>query len=352
MFTIPKADKKEPRFLIDCIPRNKVTIKDLTLLPNIKGIINWVAARKFRSKIDLTDGYHNIRVHPNSVKYNMILIHIGKFDLLVMLQVDCHAPATMMTAMNGLLRHQLDKTCKIYIDDILIATHTYKEHVKAITEIMNILGKAKIWFNKKKCQILPSRLEILGYILTEKGLEADPTKIRQIQDYSAPTIRKQLQRFMSIVNYLRRYYLNLASISTGLAELQGKTKKFRWNHMHPKAFDKYKELIMCNQILQPINHESGKPIYLITDASQTGIAGWLGQEDDNGKIRPAEFHSRKLKNSQINYGTYQKELFAIYDSLQHFQNTLAGYIFTILTDHRPLKNFISQTQKNAVKNKW
>jgi len=154
MFTIPKADKKEPRFLIDCIPRNKVTIKDLTPLPNVKEIINWVAARKFRSKLDLTDGYHNIRVHPNSVKHNTILTHIGKFDSLVILQGDCNAPAIMMRAINWLLRHQLNKTCKIYIDDILIATHTYKEHVKAIREIMDILGKAKIWFNKKKCQIL------------------------------------------------------------------------------------------------------------------------------------------------------------------------------------------------------
>jgi len=155
MFTIPKADKKEPRFLIDCIPRNKVTIKDLTPLPNVKGIINWVAVRKFRSKLDLTDGYYNIRVHPNSVKHNTILTYMGKFDLLVILQGDCNAPATMMSVMNWLLRHQLNKTCKIYIVDILIATHIYKEHVKAIREIMDILGKAKIWFNKKKCQILP-----------------------------------------------------------------------------------------------------------------------------------------------------------------------------------------------------
>jgi len=59
-----------------------------------------------------------------------------------------------------------------------------------------------------------------------------------------------------------------------------------------------------------------------------------------------------LRNSQIYYGTYQKELFAIYDSLQYFQNTLAGHTFTILTDHGPLENFMSQTQKNAVKNRW
>jgi len=122
--------------------------------------------------------------------------------------------------------------------------------------------------------------------------------------------------------------------------------------MHQKAFERCKELIMTNQILQLINHESGKPIYLITDASQIGIVGWIGQEDENRKIRPTEFYSRKLRNSQMYYRTYQKELFAIYDSLQHFQNTLAGHTFIILTDHGPLENFMSQTQKNVVKNRW
>jgi len=92
---------------------------------------------------------------------------------------------------------------------------------------MDILGKAKIWFNKKKYQILPQRLEILGHILTDKGLQADPTKIKQIQDYPVPTTRKQLQRFMGIVNYLRGYCPDLASISTGLAELQEETKQFK-----------------------------------------------------------------------------------------------------------------------------
>jgi len=137
-------------------------------------------------------------------------------------------------------RYQLNKTCKIYIDDILIATHTYKEHVKAIREIIDILGKAKIWFNKKKCQILPERLEILGHILIDKGLQADLTKLKQIQDYPVPTTRKQLQRFISIVNYLRGYCPNLASISTGLAELQGETKQFKWTYIHQKGFERCK----------------------------------------------------------------------------------------------------------------
>jgi len=113
MFTKPKANKIKPRFLVDCIPRNAVTIPDPTLLPNIKEIINWTAARKFRSKLDLIDGYHNIRIYPDSVKHSTIVIHMGLHDSLVMQQGDKNAPATMMRVMNNLLRNQLDRICKI-----------------------------------------------------------------------------------------------------------------------------------------------------------------------------------------------------------------------------------------------
>jgi len=84
LFTKPEANKVEPRFLIDCIPRNEVIISDPTLLPNIKEILNWTAARKFKSKLDLIDGYHNIRIHPDSVKHSTIVTYMGLHDSEVM----------------------------------------------------------------------------------------------------------------------------------------------------------------------------------------------------------------------------------------------------------------------------
>ena len=167
----------EPRFLTDCIPRNAVTISDPTPLPNIKEIINWTAARKFRSKLDLTDRYHNIRIHPDSVKHSTIVIHMGLHDSLVMQQEDMNALAIIMRVMNNLLRNQLDRICKIYIDNIIIAIDTYGEYKKAVREVMKVLEKVGIWFNKDKCETLPKRLHILGHIMIEQGLEPDLAKI-------------------------------------------------------------------------------------------------------------------------------------------------------------------------------
>jgi len=100
MFTQPKKDGKKARFVLNCIPRNLKTHKDRMPMPSINQIINWLASKRFKSKLDLTDGYHNIRHHCDSVKHSTFSCHMGKFNLLVMQQGDCNAPATMMRAMN------------------------------------------------------------------------------------------------------------------------------------------------------------------------------------------------------------------------------------------------------------
>ena len=84
MFTPLKKDGKKARFLLNCIPRNLKTHKARIPMPSINQIIDWLASKRFKSKLDLTDSYHNIRHHPDSVKQSTFSYHMGKFDSLVM----------------------------------------------------------------------------------------------------------------------------------------------------------------------------------------------------------------------------------------------------------------------------
>ena len=84
MFTQPNKDGKRARFVLNCIPRNLKTHQDRMPIPSINQIIDWLASKRFKSKLDLTDGYQNNRDHPDSVQYSTLSCHIGKFDSLVM----------------------------------------------------------------------------------------------------------------------------------------------------------------------------------------------------------------------------------------------------------------------------
>jgi len=109
-----------------------------------------------------------------------------------------------------------------------------------------------------------------------------------------------------------------------------------WTATHDHTMDNVKRAAAHNQIMKPIDHESAPPIWLITDASDTGIGAWVGQGETADTARPAALHSRKFSHAQMNYGTTDKEALAIVDALTAFHHLLAGNEFTLVTDHQPL----------------
>ena len=137
MYIQPKRDKlQEARFLLYCIARNLVTHEDMTPMASMVQIEDFIGSRPCRSKLDLKDGWHNIRFHADSVTDSTFTCHMGKFDSLVMRQGDCDALATRMRAMNYLFTKVKDQM--IYLHNILIANHTYEEHINTIRQVLQI----------------------------------------------------------------------------------------------------------------------------------------------------------------------------------------------------------------------
>ena len=96
-------------------------------------LLNWLAQQKYISKLDLVDGYHNVRHTEESEKHSTFLCHLGYFRSRVMQQGDCNALATIMRVMQDLLRSELHRGVAVYLDDILIGSQTYEEHVRLVT---------------------------------------------------------------------------------------------------------------------------------------------------------------------------------------------------------------------------
>ena len=124
----------------------------------------------------------------------------------------------------------------IYLDDILIANHTYEEHINTIRAVMKIAKHNELWFYKNKCQFMPARMQILANILTDEGLEADPEKINTILKFPQPDNERQLQRILGMANYLREYCQQLGSVAAPLTEVQVATEHWKWTHLHDVSF--------------------------------------------------------------------------------------------------------------------
>jgi len=124
----------------------------------------------------------------------------------------------------------------------------------------------------------------------------------------------------------------------------GSTANWDWTHTHQKSFEVIKQTLSADPAVRPLDYESTEPIFLVTDASLIGTGAWVGQGPSVSEIRPAAFHSRKFNSAQSNYATFDKELLAIVDPLEHFPPVLSGCRFMILTDHKPLVAFPKQTE--------
>ena len=207
-----------------------------------------------------------------------------------MQQGDCNAPATLMKLMNWIFAEQIGRDVYVYLHDNLIFSKTKKEHIASLKTVGNKLLQHKLFGNRSKTMILPDALWILGHTITSQGLSAEPQKILKVDNCSTPTKRKELQRFMEIVNYLSIYVPHLATVATPLTRLCGDRVKFKWEPIHDASLQQVKDIISTEAILKPINYESTDPIFLITDASVKGIGAWIGQGPSIQDIQPAAFY--------------------------------------------------------------
>ena len=226
---------------IDLKKQNQYTIRDYTPIPNQPIIRNDVASHQFRSKIDMSNAYYQIRVELADEIKNLITAgQFGAFQIKVILQGDCNAPATIMRIMNTILSPYLSKFVWVYLDDILIFSNTYNDHLNYLRQIFKKLEENNFYLRMDKCNLLVDQIEILG--CTIKGSCITPTKekITHITDFPTHTSKKQLQQFLGSDNYIGSHLPHIATLQAPLTELTG-TQACEWSDLQDNAFNQIKK---------------------------------------------------------------------------------------------------------------
>jgi len=320
------------RPLVDLRFSNDNTQADDTQIPEQNTILNAVARGPFRSKIDLSDAYFQIRVLPDDVKYNTIKTPFGGFTRQVMMQGDMNAPGTFVRTMGNLLHAELGKKIWVYIDDIFVFSDTIEEHVKDVTNASSKLQTAGYYANPKKSLFFVTKLDILGHMIDDDGIHPAPETIRTIMDQTGPESQKGLQRLNGMVNDISQFIPHIATITAPLTELCGNTE-WLCTDLQEGDFEAVKHAADKHKVLRPIDYNKSDMIWLFTDVSPTGTGVWIGQGPTSDAARPAAFHSRKQTPSQSNYRTHQQETLAIIEAMEGFAPHLLHRQSTVVTDH-------------------
>lgn len=243
------------------------------------------------------------------------------------------APFTWQRAINTILAELIGKGVYVYLDDVIVFAKNKEQHDKVLWRVMQLLRENNLQLKISKCIFYAKQFEYLGHIIMEGGIKANPKKIEVIKNFPRPTTVKQIQSFLGLCNYFRRYVQDFAKISKPLSSLLKKEQPFIWTNTQQQAFDKLKTALAEQVVLAFPDFE--QMFYVTTDASNFAIGAMLSQ-GELPNDRPIQFFSRTLSETQKRYSTIQKELLAIVEAIKAFRVYLYGRFFILITDHKAL----------------
>jgi hypothetical protein len=247
----------------------------------------------------------------------------------------CNALATFQRLMNYVLQEFLGKFVAVYLDDIIIYSRTFEQHVDHVLQVFNALREAKLKIKLKKCYFCLPSISFLGHIVGRDGLQPDPEKVQKIRDFPRPHNLKTLRRALRLFSYYRKFIKDFSKIATPLHKLLKKDMPFIWTQKQQNAFNFLKKCLTKAPILQYSDFD--KEFILYTDASGHGLGAIIVQKNDEGKEGVIAYASRSLNPAERRYGITDQECLAVVWAIRHFSHYLCFKHFTVYTDHSVLK---------------
>ena len=347
VFFVPKS-ADEDRMVCDFRGLNSVTTTNSGSLPYVKELFARLKDSVIFTKLDLTSGYHQLRIRESDIPLTAFITPHGHFEWVVMPFGEKNAPASFAQLMNQLVLRDLVHTFVIvFQDDMLIASKSEAEHVSHVEQVLQRLSDHQLWIKPQKCDWAVREVDFLGHHIraTELGTVIEPmqSKLDAVSAWPTPTTTAELRSFLGLANYYREFVEAFSSIAAPLTALTGQRVPFVWHEQHEKAFESLKTAMCMAPALLAVDCD--KPFVMHCDASSFAVGAVLSQRDTAmDKLRPVAFFSRKLTDTQLRWDVYEREIFSVVAALEHWHFHLKGTPtpVQIFTDHRSLEELKSQ----------
>jgi len=346
VFFVEKKNGKK-RIVQDYQYLNEWMIKNNYLLPLISDVLENIGMKKLFTKMDLRWGYNNVRIKKEDEWKAAFTILEGLFEPTVMFFRLTNSPATFQAMMNKLLRDLINTgKVAVFIDDVIVGTEMEEGHDELVAEVVKRLEENDLYVKPEECKWKVREVEFLGVVIGLEGIKMEKEKVKGVLEWLTLKYVKDVQKFLGLANYYRRFIEGFVKVARSLHNLVKKEKRWDWTEREEKVFKELKERFTKEPVLATPNID--KKIRMEMDASDYATGGVLSIECEDGLWRPVAFLSKSLNKTKRNYKIHDKEILAIIRGLEVWRHLLKGaqFKFKIWTNHKNLEYFMKVQKLN------
>jgi hypothetical protein len=326
------------RMCIDYRKLNSKTKPDRHPIPNLLDAVYNLHGTEFFTSLDLVKGYHQIPLDEKSKEYTAFSTSKGHWQWCRLPFGLRNAPAAFQREIMKVLQEFSQRKVTVYIDDILINDVSFDDHLELVRQVLTALKNHNLKIKPQKCSWFKPEVEFLGHIVGRNGIKKLPTYVEAISAFPMPNTVKEMQSFLGVINFQRKFIPGCSEISKPLSNVTGGAphSKIKWSPEMIRSFETLKDRATSDvELSYPDYSVNATRLELYVDASNLGAGACLVQQQD-GNDRVIAYASMSFSDSQRNYSVLDRELAALRWGVKSFRGFLFGVPFVLFTDHQPL----------------
>ncbi|GFX69226.1 retrovirus-related Pol polyprotein from transposon 297 [Trichonephila clavipes] len=253
--------------------------------------------------LDLKNGFFHVDVNEDCKHLTSFVVPDGQFEFNKVPFGLSTSPSVFQRYVYSIFRELMRKgVVIIYMDDLIIPAKDEKESLEELKEVLEVASKYGLEMKFKKCQFLRRKVEFLGHVVENGTIRPSIAKTIAVKKFPVPTTVKQVQSFLGLTGYFRKFIPAYSQIAKPLSDLTRKDNPFMFEQPQMEAFEKLKKLLTESPVLSIF--QQGRTTELHTDASQQGYGAVLLQEAEDGKLHPVQYMSQKTTQAEEKYSSY------------------------------------------------
>ncbi|KAI5339814.1 hypothetical protein L3X38_019086 [Prunus dulcis] len=344
-----RKPRKGWRMCVDYTNLNRACPKDSFPLPRIDQLVDATAGHALLSFMDAYSGYNQIFMHPEDQAHTSFITDRGLYCYKVMPFGLKNAGATYQRLVNHLFAPLIGTTMEVYVDDMLVKSRTADQHIPNLSAMFTILKQYKMRLNPTKCAFGVASGKFLGFMISQRGIEANPEKIQAILDMTIPKTVKDIQSLTGRVAALTRFISKATDrCAPFFKALKGTKRNITWTAECETAFSELKEYMGRAPLLSTPEHGDILVIYLSVSAS--AVSSVLIRLKDNAE-HPVHYVSKALQDAEVRYPDVEKLAFALVVSARRLRPYFQAHTIHVLTN-QPLRQVLQKPETSGRLVKW